>query len=228
MFYFTAFVSTRLIQQRFFQAGISSALGLIGFGAVSFGAINTAQAASLNLSTWTPVGDVQLNSSQARMSNAFSDGLDDSVNRNLSGANPVTVDALESELSLPQLTLGNDALEGSGLKTVLNGVMAGDTLSFNWSFQTFDPEFIDRAFFAVDNTVFNLNTGNSFSYRFATPGNYRVAFGVIDVDDTTGSSILTVADANIRPIPTPVMIPGLAVVGLKVLKNKRRRTSDLV
>jgi hypothetical protein len=223
MFYRTIFVLTRPIQQRVIQAGISSALGLIGFGVVSFSTANTAQAASLNLSTWTPVGDAQLNPSQAKMSNAFGDGFDDAVNRNLSGANPVSVDTLESSLSLPALILGNDALEGSGLKTVLNGVRTGDILSFNWSFQTFDPEFIDRAFFAVDNTVFNLNTGTSFFYRFSNPGSYRLAFGVVDVDDTTGSSLLTVSNANLTQVPTPALLPGLLAVGLKTLKNKRRR-----
>jgi hypothetical protein len=161
------------------------------------------------------------------MSNAFRDGGDDSVNQNLSGANPVSVDELESALSLPALILGDNALEGSGLKTVLNGVMAGDILSFNWSLQTFDPTYIDRAFFAVDNTVFNLNTGSSFFYRFTNPGTYRLAFGVVDVEDTIGSSLLTVSNANLTPIPTPALLPGLVAVGLKTLKNKRRRTSDL-
>jgi hypothetical protein len=222
MFHSTTFVFPRPIQQRLIQVGVSSTLGLIGFGVVSFGSTNSVQAASLDLSTWTPVGDVQLNQSQARISNAFSDGLDDSVNRNLSGVDPVSVNVLENSLFLPLGILGDTAQEGSGLNTILNGVMADDVLSFDWSFQTFDSEFSDRAFFAVNNTIFNLNTGNFFSYRFATPGNYRVAFGVVDVDDTLGSSILTVTNANIRPIPTPIMIPGLVAVGLKMLKNKRR------
>jgi hypothetical protein len=99
------------------------------------------------------------------------------------------IDDLEAAIAVPGSTLGTDATEGSAIRTVLNQVKAGDRFSFNWSFQTFDTLFFDRAFVTINDSVFNLNTGNLFSYTFTNAGNYSVAIGVVDVTDVLASSI---------------------------------------
>jgi hypothetical protein len=200
-------------------------LSLVSIAAGGLALAQPAQAASLNLATWNKFGDVQSTSAQANLTNAFNDGADDAINRNLSGNSPLSIDPLENSLSLPLGTIGTDATEGSAIQTILTGVMAGDKFSFNWNFQTFDSTYIDRAFVTIDDTLFNLTGPNPFSYTFTGAGNYRIAIGVVDVDDTTGSSILTVNNADLTAVPTPALLPGLIALGLRS-GLKRRRISN--
>jgi hypothetical protein len=201
-------------------------IGLVSLAAIGGLVLaQPAQAASLNLTTWDKVGDVQSTAAQANLTNANSDGLDDTPNRNLSSINPLEIDALENALVLPLGTLGLDAYEGSAIKTIFNNVKVGDRLSFNWSFQTFDTLNMDRAFVTINDTLFNLTGTNPFSYTFTGAGNYRIAIGVVDVDDTTGSSILTVNNADLTAVPTPALLPGLIALGLRS-GLKRRRISN--
>jgi hypothetical protein len=125
-----------------------------------------------------------------------------------------------------------DAIEGSAIQTILN-VMAGDKFSFNWNFQTFDTDNIDRAFIAINNvinpkasnTAITLTGNSPFSYSFATTGSYRVAIGIVDVRDAFSSSILTVNRADLTSIPTPALLPGLIALGLRI-GSKRRRAAN--
>jgi hypothetical protein len=201
-----------------------SMVGVISIGTVALA--HPAQAASLNLTTWAKFGDVEAIPTQATLTNAFSNGLDDApINRNRSGNDPLLIDDLENALALPLGRLGTDAVEGSAIQTTLTGVMAGDKFGFNWNFQTFDNLFIDRAFVTINNTVFNLTGTNPFSFTFTGAGNYRIAIGVLDVDDLTDSSILTVNNANFTAVPTPALLPGLMAMGLRI-SAKRRRTPN--
>jgi hypothetical protein len=198
-------------------------LGLVSIAAIgSLALAHPAQAASLNLATWNKLGDVQSTASQANLTNAFNDGADDAINRNLSGNSSLLIDALENSLSLPSGRIGTDAYEGSAIQTTLNGVMAGDKFSFNWDFQSFDSTYIDRAFVTINNTLFNLTGTNPFSYTFSGAGNYRIAIGIVDVDDTIGSSILTVKNADLTAVPTPALLPGLIALGLRSGLKRRK------
>lgn len=200
----------------------------------------TAQAASLDLSTWGTFGDIQATSTQAKLTNAVNPasglGSDDydaalnPINRNISGSNPLYVPpgVFEAIFVLPSGALGPNVIEGSVIQTVLDGVMAGDKLSFNWSFQTFDT---DRAFVAINNvinpiasnTATTLTGSSPFSYTFAGAGSYRVAIGVLDIGNAFNSSTLTVNNAALTaaPVPTPALLPGLVALGWRVAKRRR-------
>jgi hypothetical protein len=220
------------------QVGVVT-IGAIGSLAVAY----PVQAAKLDLGSWSSFGDVVSTSSQARLTNAVNPatgfGDDDfigiePINRNISGRNPLYLptEPLEPYLTLSQGALGLDAKEGSAIQTVLN-VMAGDKFSFDWNFTTFDSLNIDRAFVAinnvvnklVDNKASTLTGSNPFSYTFTGAGSYRIAIGVVDVNDAFSSSILTVSNANIAAVPTPAILPGLIALGLGA-RAKRRRTSN--
>jgi hypothetical protein len=201
-----------------------------------------AQAASLDLNTWVQLGDVRTTPAQATLTNAVSPssglGSDDfsgltEVPRNISGRSPLFLasEPFESGLTLPSGALGLDAIEGSAIYTVLN-VLAGDRFSFNWNLATFDTGNIDRAFVAINNvlnlrasnTAANLTGSSLFSRTFTEAGSYRVAIGLVDVNDAFSSSILTVNNANITPVPTPALLPGLIALGLRV-RAKRRQSA---
>jgi hypothetical protein len=197
-------------------------LSLVSIAAGGLALAQPAQAARLNLATWNKFGDVQSTAAQANLTNAFNDGADDAINRNLSGNSPLSIDPLENNLSLPLGTIGTDATEGSAIQTILTGVMAGDKFSFNWNFQPSGTPNIDRAFVTINNTLFNLTGTNPFSYTFTGAGNYRVAIGIVDVGDATGSSKLTVNNADLTAVPTPVLLPGLIALGLRSGIKRRR------
>jgi hypothetical protein len=212
------FNATHSIKQVVTQMNV---IGVVAIGSLALA--QPAQAASLNLTTWTKFGDVQTTAAQAQITNAFSSGVDDTpINRNISGNNPLLIDGLENSLALPLGTIGTDAFEGSAIQTTLTGVAAGDKFGFNWNFQTFDNLFIDRAFVTINNSVFNLTGTNPFSFTFTGAGNYRIAIGVVDVDDLVGSSILTVNNANFTAVPTPALLPGLIAWGLRSSLKRRR------
>jgi hypothetical protein len=197
-----------------------SVVSIVAIGTVTLA--HPAQAISLNLRTWIRYGDVQATPTQAELTNAYGDGLDDAVNRNLSGSDPLSINDLESFLALPSESLGLDAVEGSAIRTIFNNVKVGDRLSFNWSLPTFDALNPDRAFVAINNTIFNLAGANPFSYTFTGAGTYNVAIGVVDVNEAINSSRLTVSNANFTPVPTPALLPGMIGLGWRVLSRRRR------
>jgi hypothetical protein len=119
-----------------FIPSISIAAGL--FALSSLGA-TSAQAASLDLGSWSSVGDVTKSISSAILTNAADDGSDDANNLNLTGAAPVNPGLLDSSLGLFIDPLGSTAQEGSGLYTDLI-VGTDDIFSFDWSAFNLDPD----------------------------------------------------------------------------------------
>lgn len=134
-----------------------------------------------------------------------------------------------------------EAYEGSVFKTTLT-VKAGDELSFNWNFFTNEtstllPNFFnDSAFLVVDSQVikladvadstsasslFNTETGQkSYTYQFTEAGNYTIGLGVLDMDDPTNSSALSVSNLTLntpsdsQPIPESDTTLGLLIFGI--------------
>ncbi|BAY41473.1 hypothetical protein NIES2111_58690 (plasmid) [Nostoc sp. NIES-2111] len=183
----------------------------------SFTIVTPSLAASLDFSIWEKSGDVVAVPNQATLTNALADGSDDTNNYNISSSDPTYINDLETFLALNPGDLGFDASEGSAIKTALN-VLAGDVFSFDYSFSTYDTFSNDRAFIKISNSVIPLAGTSPFSYTFATSGIYNIGIGILDVDDTVGSSILSLTNAsltnaNSQSVPEPLTILGSILVG---------------
>jgi hypothetical protein len=211
-------LATTFIKQRIHKAIVFSLFSLSGFTIVS-----PSFAASLDLSSWDRSGDVVAVPGQATLTNAFSDGTDDASNYNVSSNDPTDINSLETFLGLNSGDLGLDASEGSAIKKAFN-VVAGDVISFDYSFLTYDTLSSDRAFVTISNSVIPLTGSSPLSYTFATSGIYNIGIGVVDVDDTFGSSILSVSSANYQSklVPEPSIILGCIVAGSFGVKFKRK------
>jgi PEP-CTERM putative exosortase interaction domain len=207
-------------------------------------------AITLNPSSWNSFGDVITSSNQVSLTNAFSEGFDDTENFNLSSNDPLSGIDLEFELGLPEFSLDPDptnfvnATEGSAIKTTVT-VKTGDVLSFNWNFLTndssFNPEGVgDYAFLQVNDTLVTLGDTNSslglsstnfiqetgsqnFSYTFSADGAYSLGLGIVDVIDTSNSSALVVDNIQVKTVPEPSTIFGLIIsIGSFGLLKRRK------
>ena len=185
---------------------LASSLGAIAFSTPAY-SIN------VDLATFDSIGDVTNNNT------VIQSGTLDTVD----------VDSLESFLSFTPGSLDPDTTYyGSAIKQTLS-FNAGDQFSFDWT-STIDNQ--DQAFVAINNAIQVLSTGSSYSYTFATAGNYQVAMGVIDLLDATGPSTLTLSNAQIQAVPWET--DALPVVGTTLLfgigiwkKYKSSNSSDL-
>ncbi|ACK64842.1 protein of unknown function DUF1555 [Rippkaea orientalis PCC 8801] len=188
-------------------------------------------------------GDVSSTTTQTLITNAFSNGLDDLGNFNVSGNNPIFAFELELELGLADGALGFDAGDTSAIAQTLTAKQ-GDTIRFDWTFLTnhLNPETIrnDYAFLIVNDLVIPLadtnsvltapglngfarQTSNTFSYVFPTDGLYQIALGVSDVGDETTSSALLVENFDVQSVPEPSTLLGLGTTLLLGLYLKRKR-----
>ncbi|MEH2271006.1 MAG: PEP-CTERM sorting domain-containing protein [Nostoc sp.] len=214
------------IKRRIHKAMVFSFLGLSSFTIAS-----PSFAASLNLSNWDKSGDVVAVPSQAMLTNAFANGSDDAANYNVSGNNPAYISSLETFLGLNPGALGIDATEGSAIKTTLN-ILAGDAISFDYFLLTYDTFSSDRAFVTISNSVIPLTGSDPFRYTFATSGIYKVGIGVTDVNDTSGSSILSLTNAlvtnsNPQPVPEPLTTLASILAGSFGVMLKRKDIKKL-
>lgn len=212
-----------MLATNFIKQKIQKAIVYSFFSLSSFTLISPSFAANIDLSSWDRSGDVISVPDQATLTNAFSDGSDDADNYNVSGNDPTYINSLETFLGLNPGDLGLDATEGSAIKRTFN-VLAGDVISFDYSFLTYDTISSDRAFVTISNSVIPLTGSSAFSYTFTTSGSYNVGIGVFDVDDTFGSSILSVSRANYQSnsVPEPSIILGSLLAGSfgAILKRK--------
>lgn len=219
-------LATTLIKQRIYKAIMFSLFSLSSFTIVS-----PSFAASVDLSSWNKSGDAIAVPGQANLTNAFSDGSDDASNYNISSNNPTYIDTLETFLGLNSGDLGLDATEGSAIKKAFN-VLAGDIISFDYSFLTYDTFSSDRAFVTIGNSVISLAGNSSFTYTFATSGVYNIGIGAVDVDDTFGSSKLSVKNANYQSVPEPsttigcLLASGFGVMFKRKYKKKLSQISE--
>jgi plastocyanin len=139
------------------------------------------------------------------------------------------------------------AMEGSTYVLKDIAVNAGDTLRFDWTFYTNEPEtgaLADAAYFSVLNNLttvlahaasgingdagfsgFRAATGGSFSHTFASAGTYDLVFAVVDTDDFVTSSALAVNDLTVTPVPEAdtyaLMLAGLGLVGFMAARRRR-------
>jgi hypothetical protein len=203
----------------------------IVFSLFSLSSVITASpsfAASLDLSSWGRSGDVVAVPGQATLTNAFSDGSDDASNYNVSGIDPTYINSLETFLDLNPGDLGIDAAEGSAIKKAFN-VFAGDSISFDYSFLTYDLINADRAFVTIGNSVISLAGTSTFNYTFGTSGLYNIGIGVVDVDDIVGSSQLSVRNAHYQSVPEPSAVLGFVLAsGFGITLKRKQINKSLV
>lgn len=174
---------------------------------------------------------------------------------------------LENFLSLTPnslTTLGfNNLAAGSAIRQDISA-NAGDVLSFQWNFLTFEspgfgsPSDVDFAFFSIANDsgpqvlsttlnpdlsavtgVYPNATGYSvFEYTFQTSGDFRIGFGVVDVNGVFAPSALLIDDVrllegDLSVIPEPAFVSlvwiSLSVGGVAVYRRRqtRRRNETL-
>ncbi|MBD2302711.1 PEP-CTERM sorting domain-containing protein [Nostoc sp. FACHB-190] len=218
-------LNANALKQKIQKAVVFGFLSLSGFTVVS-----PSLAVSLDFSTWDKSGDVVAVPNQATLTNAVADGSDDFNNYNVSSSNPTYISDLETFLALNLGDLGLDATEGSAINRALN-VLAGDVFSFDYSFLTYDTVSSDRAFVTISNSIIPLTGSSPFSYTFATSGIYNIGIGIVDVDDTAGSSILSLTNAsltnpNAQPVPEPLTtLSSILASGFAVFLRRRYNTS---
>jgi hypothetical protein len=218
-----------LIAKKSIAATAIGLLALIGNAA-------QAQVATDSLNGWSVSGDAVSQAGAITLTTAYLDGGSDEPS-NLSGQSAADIGALESAagVALYGLDLSPEeyGTEGS-LVGQSFAAMAGDTLSFDWSFSTLETLFQDRAFVVIDGEVFTLATlsapgaaTQSFSYTFAQGGNATLSFGVIDTVDYLGVSSLSVSNLQLvsavpEPTITALMLAGLGLVGAATARTRRR------
>jgi len=197
------------IKKSLFTAGATSLLSL-GTLAIA----NPSYAASIDLSNWGTIGDTIVNNSQAAINSG-------TVNTALTGGGTGSIEDFlgitAGSIDPVGSTFGGT--QGSAIKKTFTSINAGDVFRFNWNFATSDT---DSAFVTIDNSVIPLTGSTPFTYSFAAAGNYNIGIGVVDVEDSIGSSTLTITNANLQAVPEPMTILG-SVVALGFGQVMRRR-----
>lgn len=171
---------------------------------------------------------------------------------NVSGNSPVRSwgenSPLESFLGFSLFNLHENSIEGSALKKTFS-VRPGDILKFDWNFLTNDF-YEDYAFVSlgevsklVDSSQAVLNSPTrfqwetrfqSFAYTFERGGDWTVAIGIVDVNDSDVSSALVLENLQFirsgsqqqTSVMEPCLLWGLGSVGLflcKISRNKAPR-----
>lgn len=183
-----------------------------------------AMAQSSNWATWTPTGDVSASITGAMLSTAATD----SGETPYSGTSAVIWTDAEPALGA---LLDADTFEGSVLGTSFSAA-AGTTVSVNWTLSSdgWDAAFADRAYVAIDGQLQTLATtgpaslSGTFSFTVSGSGPHSLAFAVMDVNDVSGVSRLTLSGLQVTAVPEPGTV-AMWFAGLGLLGLARRRAA---
>ena len=193
-----------------------------------------AQAGTGSLAGWASYGDTIAQSGAITLTTAFLDGAGDQP-FNLSGNPAVDIGAVESGAGVAPYALDLSAeqfgTEGSLVQQSF-AVLAGQALSFQWTFATQETLFEDHAFAVIDGQVFTLATRSApgggtqtFSHLFTQAGTVSLAIGVIDTGDYLGVSSLSIQGLQVSSVPEPqtlaMLLAGLAAVGRAARRRRR-------
>ncbi|HKX40152.1 MAG TPA: PEP-CTERM sorting domain-containing protein [Burkholderiaceae bacterium] len=199
-----------------------------------------AQATTDSLAGWNVVGDAVAQGGSITLTTAYLDGAGDQTG-NLSGTSAADIATVESAAGVAPYALDLSATE-YGTEGSLVGqsfaAVAGQTLSFDWSFNTLETLFQDHAFAVINGQVITLATAaapgaasQSFSYTFAQSGIATLSFGVIDTVDYLGVSSLNIGNLQMTaPVPEPgtyaMLLAGLSLIGFVSQRRRGRRAED--
>ena len=197
-----------------------------------------AQATTGSLLGWQTNGDIVSAGGAITLTTAFMDGDGDQT-YNLSGTS--AIDVLFDDMGglagvdITAFDIGGEfAVEGSLITQSFNAV-AGQTLSFDWSFTTHETTYLDNAFVIIDHQLVSLATtaqpgigSQKYSFTFAQSGLVTLSLGVVDTESVAGVSLLSFSNLQLgaatAPIPEPgtyaLMLGGLGVLGFVA---RRRR-----
>lgn len=191
-----------------------------------------AQAGTQSLLGWSSFGDVSSQSGALILTTAWSDEV---PNHSGIAAESYDVLAAQAGVAATAFDLPGDAgfaYEGALARQSFS-VLAGQKLSFQWSFASDDSVFDDHAFAVIDGMVLTLATrgstgstvNQSFSHTFTTAGTVSLALGVVDTGDVLGVSTLSVQNLAVAPVPEPetvaMLLAGLGVIGLACRRRAR-------
>jgi hypothetical protein len=214
----------------FKKIALAAALSATMLGAQAV-TTTTTPADTTSLTGWSALGDVLAQSKTITLTTANA-AVEESTR---SGISAIGIDAVESAAGVSAYSLDwaepEWAQEGSVISQSFS-VLAGQTLSFDWSFSSEDSWALDHAFVTINGQLFTLaNTAtpggllNTFSYTFGQSGLVSLALGVVDTADVTGVSTLSVQNLAITAaVPEPstyaMLLAGLGMVGVAA---RRRR-----
>lgn len=210
----------------------------LGLGAL-FGNLAHAQASTANLNGWSVLGDVIAQDGAITLTTSYLDGGTDQAH-NLSGRSAEYITAVESAAGVADYALDLPAYHYAWEGSVVGqsfAASAGQVLSFDWAFTSFDDLFLDHAFVVIGGQLFTLATtaqpglaSQTFSYTVGQSGLLSLAFGIVDTDDASGVSLLSISNLQLLnvapPVPEPatnaLLLGGLGVLGLMVRRNRER------
>ena len=178
---------------------------------------------------WSTAGDVLDSGTTLTLTTAWLAPGDPDAPFNLSGSSAVDIALVEAAAGVPAYALdrGEDAATEGSVAWQSLAVAAGDTLRFEWTFDSVDDTFADHAFAVLDGQVFTLATGpaasaGAFSRVFDGAATVSFAVGVGDLADVRGVSTLMVSDLALTPaVPEPGGL-ALMLVGGGALWVRRR------
>lgn len=178
---------------------------------------------------WSTAGDVVDTGATLTLTTAWLAPGDPDAPFNLSGVAAVDIALVEAAAGVPAFALdrGEDAATEGSVAGQSLAVAAGDTLRFDWTFDSVDGSFADHAFAVLDGQVFTLATGpgasaGTFSHVFDAAATVSFAVGVVDLVDVLGVSTLGVAGLTLTPaVPEPGGL-ALMLAGGAVLWARRR------
>lgn len=199
---------------------VTGVVGTVGLSGLATSA--PAQAAAIDFNTFTPIGNTTvpgLGQATLATENSFDNSFGDLETF-------LGLDPNDFALNVPpgeSVDPAAFAYQGSAFKTIVN---AGDTINFNYNFSLFGTD-KDYAFIVFNGAVENLaaiSGSGLFARTFQSGGTF--AIGVVDVGDFANNSTLTITNADVAPIPTPALLPGLLGLGLGAWRKRKQMKTD--